>query len=79
MFFVDLALNLAAGLAQWLFEPQLDGWRRRISDPQHSAVKQVIERAASQMLRRAQSDLQGRRPDLGPGGLVVGTNNSLIS
>ena len=38
MFFVDLALNLAAGLAQWLFEPQLGGWRRRISDPQHVTI-----------------------------------------
>ncbi|MCO5212668.1 MAG: tetratricopeptide repeat protein [Caldilinea sp.] len=66
MILADFALNLAAGLTQWLFEPQLDDWRRRISDPQRNAVKKVIERAADQMLRQVQSDLQRQRPDLGP-------------
>jgi len=67
MILADFALNLAAGLTQWLFEPQLDDWRRRISDPQRAAVKKVIERAADQMLRQVQSDLQRKRPDLGHG------------
>jgi tetratricopeptide (TPR) repeat protein len=63
----DFALNIAAGLTQWLFEPQLDDWRRRINDPQRTAVKKVIETAARQMLRQVQSDLQQKRPDLGTG------------
>ena len=67
MILADLTLNLAAGLTQWLLEPQLDSWRRRISDPQRKAVEEVIQRSARRMLIQMEADLKRDRPDLGPG------------
>ena len=71
MILEDFALNIAAGLAQWLIEPQLDDWRRRLHDPQRDAITKVFESAARQMLRILTSDLQYARPDLGPGDYEV--------
>ena len=57
MILEDLALNIAAGLVQWLIEPQLDDWRRRVHDPQRAAVTAVFAAAARQMLCGLSADL----------------------
>ena len=67
MILESFAINIASSFAQWLGEPTLNDWRRRLYDPQRTAIRTVVEEAARRMLREVASDLHRLHPDLGPG------------